>query len=77
MYEGIGGVTELYKTRVVIPFDGSRKEFKHVIHHELVHMFINDYMYGGSIQNMISNQISYAIPLWMNEALAEFIADSW
>ena len=37
MYEGIGGVTELYKNRVVIPFDASNKEFKHVIHHELVH----------------------------------------
>ena len=42
MFEGIGGVTELYKNRVVIPFDASNQEFKHVIHHELVHAFIND-----------------------------------
>ena len=27
MREGIGGVTELYKNRIVIPFDGSLKEF--------------------------------------------------
>ena len=77
MYEGIGGVTELYKTRVVIPFDGSHKEFKHVIHHELVHMFINDYMYGGSLQNLITKQISYFIPLWMNEGLAEYLSGDW
>ena len=53
MQEGIGGVTELYKNRIVIPFDGSLKEFKHVIHHEMVHLFINDMLYGGSVKNMI------------------------
>ena len=45
MPEGVGGVTELYKNRIVIPYDGSHKQFKHVIHHELVHAFINDYIY--------------------------------
>ena len=39
MPEGVGGVTELYKNRIVIPYDGSHKQFKHVIHHELVHAF--------------------------------------
>ena len=45
MEEGIGGVTELMKNRMVIPYDGSLKEFKHVIYHELVHVFINDCIY--------------------------------
>jgi len=35
--EGIGGVTELYKNRIVVPFEGSYEQFRHVIHHELVH----------------------------------------
>lgn len=77
LYEGIGGVTELYKNRFVIPFDGSHKEFKHVIHHELVHVFINDYMYGGSLQNLVTRQINYIIPLWMNEGLAEHLSSNW
>ena len=77
MFEGIGGVTELYKNRIVIPFDGSHKEFKHVIHHELVHAFINDYIYGGNIQNLISNQVKAYIPLWMNEGLAEYLSGKW
>ncbi len=77
MYEGIGGVTELFKNRVVIPFDGSYKEFKHVIHHELVHAFIIDYIYGGNIQNLIANQVKAQIPGWMNEGLAEYLASGW
>ena len=77
MREGIGGVTELYKNRVVIPFDGSNIEFKHVIHHELVHAFINDYIYGGSLKNMIQSSIRVGIPGWMNEGLAEYLASDW
>ncbi|MGB6031652.1 MAG: BamA/TamA family outer membrane protein [Bacteroidota bacterium] len=75
--EGIGGVTELFKNRVVMPFEGEYKKFRHVIHHELVHAVINDMFYGGSIQSIISNNITLQIPLWFNEGLAEFEALRW
>ena len=77
MVEGIGGVTEMFKNRVVIPFDGSNKEFKHVIHHELVHAFITDCVYGGNLQSVVTRQIKFAIPMWMNEGLAEYLASTW
>ena len=77
MYEGIGGVTELYKNRVVVPFDASNQEFKHVIHHELVHAFVNDYIYGGSLKNMVASSVKVRIPLWMNEGLAEYLSSGW
>ena len=76
MPEGVGGVTELYKNRVVIPYDGSHEQFKHVIHHELVHAFVNDYLYKGNAMNMQNESIS-PIPLWMNEGLAEFLTETW
>ncbi|MFN0156599.1 MAG: peptidase MA family metallohydrolase [Bacteroidota bacterium] len=75
--EGIGGVTELFKNRVVIPFEGDYKKFRHVIHHELVHAIINDMFYGGSIQSIISNNITLQLPLWFNEGLAEYEALKW
>jgi len=77
MYEGIGGVTELYKNRVVIPFDASNKEFKHVIHHELLHAFINDCVYGGNLRNMVASAVRIRIPMWMNEGLAEYLSNGW
>ncbi|MDC2984586.1 peptidase MA family metallohydrolase, partial [Candidatus Marinimicrobia bacterium] len=76
MQEGIGGVTELYKNRVVIPFDGSLSDLKHVLHHELVHLFINDMLYGGSVRNMIYSNVRQ-IPLWLNEGLAEYLSEKW
>jgi len=75
--EGIGGVTELFKNRVVIPFEGDYKKFRHVIHHELVHAVINEMFYGGSIQSIISNNITLQLPLWFNEGLAEYESLKW
>jgi len=77
MPEGVGGVTELFKNRVVIPFEGSYEQFRHVIHHELVHAVINDMVYGGSAQSLIQNRIRVRIPLWMNEGLAEYLSIQW
>ena len=74
MPEGVGGVTELYKNRIVIPFEGEWEKFRHVIHHELVHAVLNDKFYGGSVQSLISNNIQVELPIWMNEGLAEFEA---
>lgn len=75
--EGIGGVTELFKNRVVLPYEGDYGKFRHVIHHELTHAVINDMFYGGSIQSIISNNISLQLPLWFNEGIAEWEALRW
>lgn len=75
--EGVGGVTELFKNRVVVPFEGGYQQFRHVIHHELVHAVINDMFYGGSIQALLSSRAPVTLPLWMNEGLAEYAALQW
>lgn len=75
--EGIGGVTELFKNRIVIPFEGDYWNFQRVIHHELVHAVINDMFYGGSIQALLASRTPLVLPLWMNEGLAEYSALRW
>jgi len=74
--EGVGGVTELYKNRVVIPFEGSYEQLRHVLHHELVHAVMNDMLYGGSIQSIISGQV-VPVPTWFAEGLAEYFSMRW
>ena len=75
--EGIGGVTELFKNRVILPFEGNYELFRHVIHHELVHAVLNDMYYGGSIQSLISARNPLQLPQWLNEGLAEYAALRW
>ncbi len=69
--EGVGGVTELLKNRVVLPFEGDWELFRHVIHHELTHAVVNDMFVGGTYQALLTGG-GMEIPSWMNEGLAEY-----
>jgi Tol biopolymer transport system component len=71
--EGIGGVTQLFKNNIVIPFQGNYDQFQHVIFHELVHGVLNDMFYGGSFQNAMSGD-GFFIPSWLNEGLCEYLS---
>lgn len=75
--QGIGGVTDKYKNRITVPFQGNYSDFRRVLHHELVHAVFNDLFYGGSLQSIISNNIQLVFPLWFEEGLAEFTALGW
>ena len=77
LVEGIGGFTELFKNRVVMPWEGSYSDFRSTLHHELVHAMINDLVYGGSVQSIISGRVSLAIPIWFSEGFAEYSSDMW
>lgn len=77
MTEGVQGVTELFKNRAVVAFDGDYHAFWHVLRHELLHVYVNEYIYGGSIQNVISKRIRTEVPLWMNEGIAEYSSVRW
>jgi Tol biopolymer transport system component len=70
--EGVGGVTELFKNRVNVPYEGDWEKFRHVLHHELVHAVINDKFYGGTLQSLMTNNVRFYMPIWMNEGLAEY-----
>ena len=76
MEEGIGGVTESFKNRVVIPFEGNYAMFRHVIHHELVHAVLNDMM-GGTVQALLTSRAPIELPMWMNEGIAEYASQQW
>ncbi|MBD3393481.1 MAG: BamA/TamA family outer membrane protein [Chitinivibrionales bacterium] len=74
--EGVGGFTELFKNRIVIPFTGSYEDYRHVIHHELVHAFQFAILYdqfGGTILR----NTGVHMPLWFAEGTAEYLSSGW
>ena len=75
--QGVGGFTEPFKNRVIFPFEGSYKKFRHVIHHELVHAVMRDMLYGGTIQNIIARNITLQLPHWYHEGMAEYLSTGW
>ncbi len=70
--EGVGGFTEAFKNRIVIPFTGSYEDFRHVLHHELTHAVIYDMLYGNALSSLISRQRLFDLPLWFAEGYAEY-----
>ncbi|MCC5906139.1 MAG: PD40 domain-containing protein [Balneolaceae bacterium] len=75
--QGIGGVTDKFKNRMTQPFMGDYADFRRTLQHELLHAYINDVYYGGSVQSIMQNNIQLVFPLWFEEGLAEFLALGW
>ncbi len=74
--EGVGGFTESLKNRIVVPFTGSYKELRHVLHHECVHAFQFSILFdqfGGSLFRANAIQM----PMWFAEGSAEFLSSGW
>ncbi|MCI0494951.1 hypothetical protein L0Z72_08075, partial [candidate division KSB1 bacterium] len=75
--ESVGGFTEFLKNRVVLPFDGSYEQFRHVIHHELTHAVMLQFLYGAGPGSIIQGVSRSAPPIWFIEGLAEFTSIGW
>lgn len=66
---GVGGFFEFLKGRVVIPSDGNMFRFRHVIRHELVHVFTHARF--SEIQKTYKIKPENFFPLWFTEGIAE------
>jgi len=76
--ESVGGFTEIFKDRVVIPFQGSYKDYRHVLHHELTHAVMFQTFYGGGgVGSMVMGMARFQLPLWLAEGLAEYESLGW
>jgi Tol biopolymer transport system component len=60
----------------VIPFNGSYSDFRHVLNHELVHIFQYRILYGRGV-DAIRRAMTSRIPLWFIEGMAELESLGW
>ena len=74
--EGVGGFAEIFKNRIVIPFNGSYADFRHVLYHELVHIFQYRILYGSGV-DAVKRMIASNPPLWFIEGMAELESSGW
>lgn len=74
--EEVGGFTEIFKNRIAIPFNGSYKDFRHVLHHELVHAFIFGMLTDQFGNNLLTSG-NIQLPLWFMEGAAEYLSSGW
>ena len=67
--EGVGAFAEPYRDRIVLPIDEPPDGLYRLITHELTHIFMFDIIPRGLIQNQV--------PLWVDEGMADYMADVW
>ena len=73
--EGVGGFFEFLKGRVVIPSNGNINQFRKVIQHELVHVFMHSKVYFANKEH--GRFDGTFPPLWFTEGLAEYWSSEW
>ncbi len=73
--DGVGGFFEFLKGRVVIPSNGSLEQFRHVINHELVHVFMHNRLEIALRSRGL--RMDRYLPLWFVEGLAEYYSTTW
>ncbi len=71
--EGVGGFTEFFKGRVVVPYGGVYSQYRHVLEHEINHAFVFDMLYDRSLYGIVRSKA----PLWTLEGLAEYTSQGW
>src|ERR671912_443021 len=72
--EGTGGVTEMFKRRIIMPFAGPLAETDHVLGHELVHAFQYDMATRRDAQGNPTGPGVMMLPLWFIEGMAEYLS---
>lgn len=70
--EGILGVTDVAKRRVMLPFRGNFAEFRGTLRHEMTHVFQFDF--EGDAYARTFHDVSAFLPLWWSEGLAEYFS---
>ncbi len=75
--ESVGGFTEILKNRMVIPFTGDYEELRHVLVHELTHVFQFVIFFPSKLEAILTGDFLYSIPLWVMEGSAEFLSQGW
>ena len=69
--EGLGGVTESLKNRVIMPLTGSYPDTDHILGHELVHAFQYNLAEGRAGAGIRGLSL---LPLWLVEGMAEYLS---
>jgi hypothetical protein len=70
------GVVNLAKSRVQIAYSGRDEDFKKEIINQIARLFVYDMLYGGSIKEVLQNQLLLTVPEWYMSGIAAYISEN-
>jgi len=72
--EGVGGVTDYARGRMILPLTGDLGSFEHVLTHEMVHEFQYDIFARGKAGANVQTLNQVDPPAWFMEGMAEYLS---
>ena len=72
--EGVGGVTEALRHRLILPLTGDLGSFEHVLAHEMTHEFQYDIFARGKAGANLQTLNQIDPPYWFMEGMAEYLS---
>lgn len=75
--QNTGGLTQIVGNKLFIYFDGSTLELQKQIRKGIAQIIISDMLYGGNIQEKVSNSTLLNLPEWFLPGLTSYLSEDW
>ncbi|AWV98153.1 hypothetical protein [Arcticibacterium luteifluviistationis] len=69
-----GGILNLSRSRIEIPYTGNDSIFKTQLVEEISGLFVYDMLYGGSLKEVLQSSLLLTVPEWYMSGIAAYIA---
>ncbi|MBK9731714.1 MAG: hypothetical protein IPO83_10595 [Chitinophagaceae bacterium] len=72
-----GGTTKILGNKMFVYFDGNHQHLREQIREGIASIFLQNMMFGGSIQEVVQNAVLLKLPPWFKDGLTSYIGQSW
>lgn len=72
-----GGTTKILGNKMFVYFDGNHQHLRQQIREGIASIFLQNMMFGGSIQEVVQNAVLLKLPAWFKDGLTSYIGQSW
>ncbi|MFT7247992.1 MAG: hypothetical protein ACI97P_000766 [Arcticibacterium sp.] len=69
-----GGVLNLSRSRIEIPYSGNDSIFQSELIREISRLFVYDMLFGGSLKEVLQSSLLLTVPEWYMAGISEYIA---
>ncbi|MEZ5014579.1 MAG: hypothetical protein R2794_09835 [Chitinophagales bacterium] len=73
----IGGQTKIIGNKIFVYFDGNHQHLRTQIREGVGKVLVTSMIYGGSLQEIVSNAVLLNLPEWFTEGLVSYIGEEW
>lgn len=75
--QNTGGLTQIVGNKLFIYFDGNTIELQKQIRKGIAQILISELLYGGNIQEKVSNSTLLTLPEWYLPGLTSYLSEEW